>query len=131
MSVVVLVARILVAVVFVLSAGGKLADMAGTRTAVAGFGVPVRFVGPVAWLLPVAELVVVVTVLVPATAWLGGLGAVLLLAMFTVGIAVNLGAGRTPDCNCFGQLSRGPISTKLIVRNVILSIPAFVVLLAG
>lgn len=131
MSVVVLVARVVIAAVFVVSAGAKLADRPGTLTAVRGFGIPERFVAPLAWLLPGAELAVAITVLVPATAWLGGFGAVLLLATFSVAIAVNLGAGRTPDCHCFGQLSKAPISTKLIVRNVILSIPAFVVLIAG
>ena len=121
----------ILAAVFLLSAGGKLADRAGTLVAVRGFGVPQRYVTTLAWLLPAAELAVVATVLIPATAWLGGLGAVLLLAVFTVGIAVNLGAGRTPDCRCFGQLSKAPISTKLIARNLVLSIPAFIVLIAG
>jgi methylamine dehydrogenase accessory protein MauD len=40
-----------------------------------------------------------------------------LLLGFTAGIGVNLALGRTPDCHCFGALSRKPISVLSLVRN--------------
>ena len=127
----VLVARLLMAAVFVTAAGSKLFDLAGTRRSVGDFGVPAPLVGPVSVMLPWVELAAVVLLIVPATTWWGGLLALVLLATFTVAVSVNLGSGRTPECRCFGQLAASPVSRLTVLRNVLLSVPAFVVVLAG
>ena len=127
----VLVARLLLAAVFVAAAGAKLLDVSGTRQSVSDFGVPTPFAGLVGALLPWVELAAAVLLVVPATAWWGGLLALVLLAAFTVAISVNLGRGRAPACRCFGQLAASPVSRLTVLRNVVLAVPALVVVLAG
>lgn len=131
MDTLLLVARIALAVVFVLASGTKLLDRAGTREAFEGFGVPRAFAAPGAVLLPWVELGTAVLLAVPATSWWGGLLALVLLAAFTVAISVNLGRGRAPACRCFGQFTPSPVSTRTILRNVLLSLPAILVVIAG
>ena len=131
MSVVVVIARFLVAAVFVLAGVSKAFDRRGTREAFDGFGVPASLAAPGAVLLAWVELATATLLVVPRTSWWGGLAALVLLAVFSVGIAVNLGRGRTPDCHCFGQLSPSPIGPKMLVRNLVFAVPALVVVLAG
>lgn len=129
MSNVVLAARIAIAVLFAVAGISKAADRAGTRTTLASFGVPTRLVPLGSIALPLVELLTVVLVLVPATAWWGGLLALVLLAAFTAAIAATLGQGRTPDCHCFGQLSSSAIGPGTLTRNVLFAVPALLVVL--
>ncbi|MEV6096300.1 MauE/DoxX family redox-associated membrane protein [Nocardia sp. NPDC051981] len=91
---VVWVARLVLAVVFGLSAWGKLADGPGTRKAVGEFGVPLAWIPAVAWALPAVEAVVAVALLPPWTAAGAALVAILLLGMFT-GVAREFEVLRT------------------------------------
>ena len=127
----VLVARLLTAAVFVTAAGTKLFDHSGTRESVRDFGVPAPFVLPVSVLLPWVELATAALLIAPATGWWGGLLALVLLATFTVAVSVNLGRGRTPECRCFGQLATSPVGRLTILRNIVLAIPALVVVIVG
>jgi len=111
--------RLLLAAVFALAAGAKLAGRTNLRETAVGFGLPRPF-SPVAVLLPVVELAVA-AMLVPArTAWLGALGAVVLLAVFTAAIAAQLARGRRPECNCFGTVHAKPIGRATLARNALL-----------
>jgi uncharacterized membrane protein YphA (DoxX/SURF4 family) len=103
MSVVILLARLVLALTFVVAGLAKLADLAGSRQALRDFGVPTRLANPFGVLLPLAELAVVVALIPPISAWWGGLGALILLLLFVAGIGYNLARGRQPDCHCFGQ----------------------------
>src|SRR4051794_17130224 len=100
-----LLARVLLAAVFVVSAVAKLRDRAGARQAVSDFGVPHAVAPAVAAGLPFLELLcAVLLLLADPGATVGAIGAGLLLLAFTIGIVVNLMQGRRPDCHCFGQL---------------------------
>ena len=109
----------------------KLADRAGTRSAVAGFGAPRRFVAVLAIALPLAELAVAVLLLPASTAVAGAIGALALLALFSGAIAVSLANGRTPECHCFGQLHSAPASWKTLVRNGVLAALAGIALVGS
>jgi thiol-disulfide isomerase/thioredoxin len=125
------VARLVLAVVFALAAVAKLADRDRSEDAVANLGIPDRLAPTIAWLLPVAELAVA-AVLVPAsTARLGAVGAAALLVAFSLVVALNLRAGNTPNCHCFGQLGAKKIGPGTLVRNGFLAGLAVVVLAAG
>jgi uncharacterized membrane protein YphA (DoxX/SURF4 family) len=127
-SAVVLAARLVLAAVFAVAAVGKLSDRAGTRDALAEFGVPPSAASPGAIALPLAELAVAVLVLIgPAVAW-GATGALVLLAFFTAAIASNLARGRRPDCHCFGQIHSAPAGASTLARNVVLLVVAGLVL---
>jgi uncharacterized membrane protein YphA (DoxX/SURF4 family) len=130
-SVLELMARLLLAAVFAVAGAAKLDDHRGTVAAVAGFGVPQQRAPLVAVVVPLAELAAVALLLIPATAWVGALLALVLLAVFSVAIAVNLGRGNTPDCHCFGSLRAEPIGVGTLVRNIAFAVPAvFLVLVA-
>jgi peroxiredoxin/uncharacterized membrane protein YphA (DoxX/SURF4 family) len=125
---VLLLARLLLAVVFVVAGLAKLADRAGSRQALLDFGVPARLVAPLAVLLPLVELAVAVALIPTTSAWWGALGALALLLLFVAVIGFSLARGCTPDCHCFGQIHSAPVGWATFVRNLILvAIAGFVV----
>jgi methylamine dehydrogenase accessory protein MauD len=127
-SLILLVARVLLALVFVVAGLAKLADRAGARQALRDFGVPAALATPLGLLLPLAELAVAVALLPTRSAWWGALGALVLLLLFIAGIGASLARGRTPDCHCFGQLHSAPAGWSTLTRNAVLAaIAAFVV----
>jgi methylamine dehydrogenase accessory protein MauD len=116
-----LVARLILATVFVVAGLAKLADRVGSRQAIVGFGVPERIATASSLLLPVAELAVAVALIPEATAWWGAVGAGALLLLFIAAIGINLARGRKPDCRCFGQLSSSPVGWTTLARNALLT----------
>lgn len=131
MDVTLLIGRLLLAAVFLVAAIGKLADVPGSRRAVASFGVPAALAAPLGLLLPLAELAVAIALLPMATAPWGALGALILLLTFVVGISLNLARGQSPDCHCFGQIYSEPVGASTLVRNGALAVLAVFVLIAG
>ena len=128
LDVLVLASRLLLAGVLVVAAVSKLADREGSRQAVVAFGVPERLAAGVALLLPIAELTVAALLLPASTALAGALGALALLLLFSVAIAVNLARGRAPDCHCFGQLHSAPAGPGTLIRNgALAAVAAFAV----
>ena len=121
MTTVAVLARLALALVFVVSAVTKLRDRSGFRTAVDAFGVPAAAAPAVAAALPYLELVcALLLVLAAPAATLGAAGAALLLLAFTVAIVINLRQGKHPDCHCFGQLGSSRIGWPTVARNVAL-----------
>lgn len=128
---VVLGLRVLLAGTFALAAATKVRGRRTFADTVREFGVPGRLAPAVAMLVPVAELVVAAALLPARTAAWGAAAAAALLAAFTIAVATNLALGRSPDCGCFGEVSRGPIGPRTIVRNLGLLTVAAAVLAAG
>jgi peroxiredoxin len=121
MSVLALVARLVLAAIFIVSGLAKLADRSGSRKAVADFGIPEGLAGVVAGALPFVEIAIAIALLPARTAQVAGLASAVLMGLFTIAIAINLMRGRTPDCHCFGQLTAEPIGWSTVVRNVALA----------
>lgn len=123
-----LTARVLLAAVFGVAGVAKLADLPGSRRAIAEFGLPDRLVAPLGLALPLAELAIAALLLPVATVWWGAVAALALLLAFIAGIAINLARGRTPECHCFGQLHSAPVGWSTLLRNVALAaVASFVV----
>lgn len=115
-----LIGSLVLTAVFATAGVAKLRDLSGSREAMQGFGVPASLVAPLGVTVPLAELAVAVALLVgPTTTW-GALGALTLLAGFSLAIAWNLARGRTPDCHCFGQLHSSPAGPRTLARNAAL-----------
>jgi methylamine dehydrogenase accessory protein MauD len=128
MDVALLLARLLLASVFVVAGAAKLADREGSKRALADFGVPTPLATPLAVLLPLAELAVAAALIPAATAWWGTAGALVLLLLFVAAIAANLARGRKAECHCFGQLHSAPAGWKTLARNgVLAAVAGFVV----
>jgi peroxiredoxin len=131
MHLVVAIAQLLLAAVFAVSGIAKLADRAGSRRSLVEFGLPEPIARPASVLLPLGELAVAGALVLALTAWWGALGALALLAVFTVAVAVNLARGRRPDCHCFGRLTSTPIGWQTVARNLLLMAAAGLVVSRG
>src|SRR5260370_32798504 len=131
MSLLVLFARLLLCAVFLVAGLAKLADLAGSRQAMRDFGVPDKLADFFGLFLPLAELAVAVSLVVPLTGWWGAVGALALLLIFVAGIGYNLAQGRTPDCHCFGQLHSAPAGWSTLIRNLVLAALAGIVVAFG
>jgi thiol-disulfide isomerase/thioredoxin len=119
-AVLALAARLVLAGVFAVAGVAKLVDRKGTRKAAVDFGAPNRIAGALAIAIPLAELAVAGLLLPASTAVYGALGAVALLTLFTVAIAISVARGRAPDCHCFGQLHSAPAGWRTLARNGVL-----------
>jgi peroxiredoxin len=112
-----LIARAVLVIVFAVAAVTKARDPDGTRAAAEAFGAPAGLARPLARMLPVLELLTAILLVPGATALTGAILATLLLAAFTIAIAVALARGKHPACNCFGQTSAAPIGLRTLARN--------------
>lgn len=131
MSVVLLVVRLALAAIFAVAAVSKLADRSQTRRTLTEFGVPAGLAPAGAVVLPVAELAAAVLLVPTPTARWGALLALVLLALFTIGIGRVLARGERPDCNCFGGVHSAPVGPGTLVRNLVFAAGAALVLAAG
>lgn len=123
--------RALLAIILAAAGAGKVFDFSGSRKAVADFGVPQMLVKPVAFALPLLEIVTAALLFPKGTTAWGAAAAFVLLLAFAVIIAISIHSGRTPECHCFGQLHSRPISWRLVVRNVILAFGAALIVWEG
>jgi peroxiredoxin len=131
MSVPLLAARLVLAGVLTVAAAAKLLDHAGARRAMHEFGVPARLTRPAATVLPLAELAAAAALVGRGSARWGAIGALALLALFSLAIARALSQGRQPDCHCFGRLHAAPAGRAALVRNLVLVGIAGFILAAG
>ena len=123
----VLLARLALSAVFFVAGLAKLADLAGSRAAMAGFGLPALLAAPLGVALPVVELIVAVMLLPAATSRWGAFAALLLLILFAVGIGNVMLRGREADCHCFGQLHSTRVGWPTLGRSVALALAAALV----
>jgi peroxiredoxin/uncharacterized membrane protein YphA (DoxX/SURF4 family) len=119
------------AVVFVTAGVGKMLDLAGSRRAMADFGLPERVARVVGLLLPVAEIAVGLALVFRPSAQVAAIGAALLLAGFILGIGLALARGEQPDCHCFGQIHSAPAGRSTLIRNAALAAGAIVIAVHG
>jgi peroxiredoxin len=130
MSTVALVARLVLAVAFLIAGAAKLVDPLRSDS-LAGFGVPRRMARPAGSILPLMELAAGGALLPRTSAWGGAWAAATLLVVFIAGISFNLARGRAPDCHCFGQLRVAPVGKATLLRNLVLFGLAVLVLARG
>ena len=125
------VARVVLAVVFVVAGLAKLRRPAAAVDAVRRFHlVPDTWAPRIGrWLAP-AELACGVLLAVGAPLRLAALFGGVLLLGFTVAITGTLLAGRPVSCGCFGSASVRPVTWWSVVRNAALLAAATVVLAA-
>ncbi len=98
MTFLLLLARLLLFVVFLIAGLAKLANLAGSRQALRDFGVPTQLAMPFGLLLPLAELAVAVSLISTASSWWGAL---VLLLLF-----VAAERDSAPGASC-GALAQG------------------------
>jgi len=126
-----LLARLVLAAVFLVSGIAKLLDLAGSQSAMRSFGVPESSSKIAGIALPVVEILIAVLLLPVASAKWGALAALALLVAFIAGISYNLSRGRKFDCHCFGQLTSSEIGPSTLIRNVVLGVIALFIVVPG
>jgi len=131
MEIFLLLLRLALAAVFGIAGIAKIFDPQGAKKAFADFGVPASLVRPVAFLLPLFELAVAGTVLFVPSSWFGAIGATALLLIFTAGMLYQISKGNAPNCHCFGQIHSEPIGISSIVRNLVILVPAMILVIQG
>jgi thiol-disulfide isomerase/thioredoxin/uncharacterized membrane protein YphA (DoxX/SURF4 family) len=131
MHVTLLVIRLVLAAVFLVAGGAKLADLAGSRAAVEGFGVPAPAARVLGVLLPVAELCTAGALLPASSARYGAIAAGALLLAFVGAIGRSMARGEAPDCHCFGAIHSEPAGARTLARNLVLLGLAVAVAAAG
>ncbi len=123
--------RLALALLFAAAAWHKVSDRVRFGATLRAYRLlPPWLVAPVARLLPLAEAAIAIGFLYPLTRQAAAFAAVPLLIVYTVAIAANLARGRREiDCGCFASSARVPLSTWLVVRNVILIVAASVLVM--
>ena len=115
-----MLARLVLAAVFLLAGVAKLADPRGASKAFAEFGLAKAPAALLALVLPVIEMGVAVALIPAQSAWYGAWAALALFGIFIAAITINLIRGRKPDCHCFGQLHSAPVGRSTLIRNAVL-----------
>jgi uncharacterized membrane protein len=120
------------ALVFGASAAIKFADFVEFRGALENYRiVPEGLSLPAAVIVPVSEVGCAIALLVPRYHLAAAMLLILLLAIFTAAIGINMMRGRLYiDCGCFGPMLRQPLSKWLLVRNGVLMLLGAVVMVA-
>src|SRR5260221_10680956 len=117
MGLILLGARVLLAVVFAVAGLAKLADVPGSRKALGDFGAPAPLAAPLGLALPLAELAVALALLPAASAWRGALGALGLLGLFCGGVGWDLAPGRPPPPPSLRQRDAPPLRRRPLGGN--------------
>ncbi|HTW89710.1 MAG TPA: MauE/DoxX family redox-associated membrane protein [Candidatus Binataceae bacterium] len=105
--------------IFASSAAIKLRNLELFESAVINYRiVPPVLARPTSYLLPIAEFAGALAVLRYASRAAGAIVLLILLAAFSIAIAINLTRGRYDvECGCFGPALRQTLSGWLILRN--------------
>ena len=113
-------ARWAIAGIFVVSAVAKVVrrvPFSERRRETEALGVPARVSGLVTRVLPVAEVLLALLLVVIPARWPVALAGAFLLAL-TLLVIRALSKGTTEPCRCFGALSNKPLSGMALARNI-------------
>jgi uncharacterized membrane protein len=107
------------AAIFAASGALKFYDVESFRGAVTNYRlIPEWMATPFAWIAPVIECAAALGLLLSPIRASAALALIVMLAVFTGAIAINLARGRTDiDCGCFGPALRQRLSGWLLLRN--------------
>lgn len=131
LDVIALASRLALVAVFSVAALAKLRDRQATAEALKAFGVPEKIVLQTTYLLPGAEGLAALLLVIPALYVYGAVWSLLLLLAFTTAVVVNLGRGKRPSCRCFGEMSAKQIGAHTVGRNLALSAAALYIIVAA
>lgn len=120
MTVAALAVRCLLAAVLAVAGASKLLSPAATASAARQFGLGRRLAVVAAVAVPVLELIAAAALLSRTHATVGAALAVALLTAFTAVTANAVRRGRPVDCQCFGSLTRSPVTARTVARNAVL-----------
>jgi uncharacterized membrane protein YphA (DoxX/SURF4 family) len=115
MSTASLIASIVLGLVFLLAGASKLAAGERWPAQARELGAPAVAIPVLPWVELAIGAALVAQLVEPWPA----VAALLLLLAFTIVLARQLVAGRTPDCACFGRWSASPVGPGHLIRNAV------------
>jgi uncharacterized membrane protein YphA (DoxX/SURF4 family) len=109
---------------FVSAASHKLRDLKQFAHVFAGYNIaPAVNRWRLSWLVPMAEILVALGLLLPVSRAAAAAAAAALLLSYAIAITINLRAGRSAiACGCGGPDQRRPIAAWMVWRNLLLAI---------
>lgn len=121
-------ASLVLAAIFAASAAMKFADLDEFRSALESYRIAPAVLEPIlTYAIPLLELSAAAGLMFTSWRADAAVALLLLLAIFSGAIAINLVRGRVYiDCGCFGPALRQKISWWLVARNVALGVLAIV-----
>ena len=124
MSEVALAIRVLVSLVFLTAAYGKLRHWAVFQGVVANYRLlPQGLVAPVAYALPPIEALLGAALLLGLGSPWPELTAAALLLLFALAMGINIARGRRHiDCGCFQSALKQTLNWTMAIRNIVLSL---------
>ena len=131
LAVLALAIRVLISLVFLTAAYGKMRHWTAFQGVVANYRLlPGVLTAPVAYLLPPIEVLLGAVLLLGLDSPMPAGGAVVLLMVFAASMAINLARGRREiDCGCFQSALKQTLNWALVARNIALSLLLGVALL--
>jgi hypothetical protein len=120
------VERVAVGTVLLLAGAFKLGQRAWP-TAAAEFGAPRWVIAGLPWV----ELLLGGLLMAQVGGRWTSAAAAVLLAAFTVAVAIRLKAVERKPCGCFGETSPAPVGADTLVRNIVLTAMAVVGAIRG
>lgn len=121
------VARIAIGVVFIAAALAKIGDPAAMALSVHNFRIaPIWSENLLALVLPWIELIAGLSLVLGIRARSGAIVALVLMAVFTIGVGAAWARGLDFECGCFGKASAARIGAQKFFENVGLTLLAFI-----
>ncbi len=118
---IILIARFVLALTFILAGSSKLLDMRSFILGILDFAIlPPKIAVFYANILPVAEILSGMALLLAIWIIPAALVTNFMLATFLVAVTINLARGRKINCHCFGVQDSDPISWFTVIRIFLL-----------
>lgn len=119
--------RVVLALVFLLAAAGKIRHRPELEGVIANYRVlPRALAAPLSRVLaPIEALIGIALLAAPLSTPFAEAAAALLLTLFAIAMGINLRRGRSQiDCGCFSGTLRQSLRVELVFRNLLLAMAA-------
>jgi thiol-disulfide isomerase/thioredoxin/uncharacterized membrane protein YphA (DoxX/SURF4 family) len=131
MDIVLLIIRLFLFGIFTVAGIAKLLDSRGSQRSAEDFGIPESFSKVFSILLPIVELIAAFGFLFAEFSWYSAVLSLIMMLAFIGGMVNEIRQGNSPNCHCFGQLSKEPIGYKSLIRNGIFAALSIVLIVFG
>lgn len=127
LSLTLVAATLFLAALFLVAGAAKIFAMDRWRSSLQEFASPLLWRPSFYWLVPITELWIGTTLLVPKWTTFASAMAALALAVFTAVLLPSVLRGKAPECFCFGLASAARVGWWTIIRNCAFAILALCV----
>ena len=124
----IVLARVIVAAVFVFAAWSKLTDPHSFAEAIANYHlVPDSVSSVAAAVLPVLEVVIALALVAGVNVRGAAMLAGAMLLVFAIAMITTIARGINLDCGCFGASAASQVNVGSVARNVVLALASFAI----